>query len=319
MNSFECRIRSVEKRGEGLYADKIETIQVNIGLTCNQECHHCHVASSPRRREQMDWTTMEHILRAAQDAGAGTVDITGGAPEINPHFRKFVSTLRANGFHAIVRTNLTIILEQGYGDLPEFCRQHGVHLVASLPCYLQENVDRQRGTGVYERSVRVLRQLNAVGYGVSPELPLDLVYNPIGPYLPPDQRSLEEDYRRELRNRCGVEFTRLVTITNMPIGQFLGDLRRQNRYEEYTDLLLRSFNPNTLEGLMCRNQISVNWDGNLFDCDFNLALRTPVDHGAPTHISEFDPNKLAKRRIVTGEHCFGCTAGSGSSCRGSLA
>jgi radical SAM/Cys-rich protein len=317
-NLFDQRVAEAEGHERGLQALAIETIQVNVGLTCNLECKHCHVASSPRRKEQMDWATMEQVLEAARHIRAGTVDITGGAPEMNPHFRRFVEALREENFHVMVRTNLTILLENGYTDLPEFFRDHQVHLVASLPCYLEENVDRQRGEGVHRGSIEALRRLNALGYGFDPILPLDLVYNPIGPSLPPPEGQLEEDYRRVLKEQYGVTFTRLYTITNMPIGQFLGDLRQHGRLEEYHDLLQRSFNPLTVNGLMCRRQISVAWDGSLYDCDFNLALRLRVDRGAPNHISQFDHAMLARRHIMTGEHCLGCTAGHGSSCGGAL-
>jgi radical SAM/Cys-rich protein len=212
-----------------------------------------------------------------------------------------------------------VLLEPGVQTVPEWFREHGIHLVASMPCYLEENVRAQRGGGVYEKSIEALRKLNALGYGIDPDLPLNLVYNPGGPFLPPDQAELEADYRRELEGRHGVVFSHLLTITNIPIGRFLTELRWRDQEGEYLRLLRDAFNPTTVEGLMCRKQISVGWDGTLFDCDFNLALGYAVDHGAPDHLRTFDLSALVNRRIVTGDHCFGCTAGHGSSCGGALA
>jgi radical SAM/Cys-rich protein len=316
LNVFDRRVASKENRP--LHAMDITTIQVNIGLTCNLRCVHCHVSSGPTRKEQMSWQTMELILNAARKVRANLVDITGGAPEMNPHFRRFVSALRDEDFPAQVRTNLTILLEPGYEDLVPFMAGRKVRLVASLPCYLEQNVDAQRGPGVYEGSIRAIQLLNRSGYGTSDELPLDLIYNPLGPVLPPNQEHLEEDYRRELDRRFGIRFTRLHALTNMPIGRFRAVLRQQKKDGEYQSLLERAFNPATMEGLMCRHQLSVDWNGTLYDCDFNLAVRLPVNHGAPTHIRDFDPDKLASRRIATAAHCFGCTAGCGSSCGGAL-
>lgn len=315
-NAFDARV--AEAMGNPLHCAGLDTIQVNIGLVCNLECVHCHVSSSPRRKENMQWDTMEHILRAAREVSCRLIDITGGAPEMNPHFRRFVETARAQGQQVMVRTNLTILLETGMEYLPDFFKSQQVHLVASMPCYLQDNVDKQRGEGVYRDSIEALKRLNTVGYGMEPELPLSLVYNPVGPHLPPNQKSLEADYKRELDHCYGIRFTNLYTITNMPIGRFKTDLRRQKKEREYIDLLHNSFNPGTLDGLMCRHQINVDWDGTLYDCDFNLALRMPVNHGTPTNIREFHAQSLAGRRIVTGDHCFGCTAGCGSSCGGAL-
>ncbi len=305
--------------GTGLFAQTLETIQVNIGLTCDLACRHCHVESSPKRTEQMDWSTMLLILQAAKRSGADQLDITGGAPEMNPNFRRLVVLARFMDLQVTVRTNLTIMLRDAYTDLPEFYRDQRVHLIASLPCYLSENVDRQRGMRVYDRSVQVIRHLNAVGYGTESDLPLDLIYNPGGPAIPPDQNQLEETYRGELEQRFGIRFSRLYTITNMPIGRFLHDLRRDGQDEQYLQLLRESFNPATLDGLMCRRQVHVSWDGTLHDCDFNYALGMPTDDGTPRHIRDFDGEALTHRRIVTGDHCFGCTAGHGSSCVGALA
>ena len=272
----------------------------------------------------MDWPTMQMVLAVAQAAGARTIDITGGAPEMNPHFRVFVGVARQLGMNVIVRTNLTILLEKGYTDLPEFFRGNRVRLVASLPCYLPQNVNRQRGTHVYEGSIEALRGLNAVGYGTRDDLPLDLVYNPLGPSLPPPQETLEADYKRELEQRWSIRFTRLICITNMAIGRFLHDLQRDGRAEQYQQLLREAFNRATVEGLMCRHQIHISWDGTLHDCDFNYALNMPCHPSVPRHIRDFDPRnhddlrQLRGRPIVTAEHCFGCTAGSGSSCGGAI-
>ncbi|MGD8413603.1 MAG: arsenosugar biosynthesis radical SAM protein ArsS [Candidatus Latescibacterota bacterium] len=315
MNEFDSKI--IQSTGKPLQAERISIVQVNVGLRCNQKCVHCHVAASPKRREEMSWETMEAVLRVARGIECEQLDITGGAPEINPHFRRFVREARDAELSVQVRTNLTIHLEPGYEDLGAFLAKRKVKLVASLPCYLEENVDRQRGEGVYRGSVEAIRKLNGLGFGREDALALDLVYNPVGPQLPPDQESLEADYRRELRARHGIEFTRLITITNMPIGRFMGELKSRNRAESYKQLLRESFNASTVDGLMCRHQINVDWEGNMYDCDFNLALRLKVNHGMPAHIEDFDP-RLHRRIIETGVHCFGCTAGRGSSCGGAL-
>lgn len=266
----------------------------------------------------MEWSIMELVVEAARRANCQLVDLTGGAPELNPYFRRFVRVLRQGGHQVQVRTNLTVLLEPGMEDLPRFFREQQVQLVASMPCYLEENVRAQRGMGVYEKSIAVIKQLNALGYGFKSILPLNLVYNPRGPFLPPSQAALEKDYRGELGARFGITFTRLLTITNMPLGRFRTGLDRDNQQRGYLQLLRESFNPQTVEGLMCRHQLSVGWDGTLYDCDFNLSLGLPVNHGAPDHIQSFNIEDLGRRRIVTGDHCFGCTAGSGSSCRGAL-
>jgi len=317
INDFEHRV-SPQTGDEGLFSEAIETLQVNLGLKCNQRCHHCHLESSPDRREMMEWPVMELILDAVESSGCRFADLTGGAPELNPHFRRFVVSLGEKGCHVKVRTNLTVLLEEGMEDLPEFFRRHAVELIGSLPCYTGENVCAQRGEGVYERSIEAIRRLNSVGYGLDPSLPLSLVYNPGGAFLPSEQSSLERDYRRELDERFGIVFTHLLTITNMPLGRFGKSLASQGQLDLYMRLLKESFNPATVPGLMCRRQISVAWDGSLYDCDFNLALALRVNHGAPDDIRRFTPDALRARRVVTGEHCFGCTAGAGSSCGGSI-
>lgn len=315
-NAFDRRV--AEAATEPLRAAGIDTFQVNIGLECNLACRHCHVESSPHRTERMSWRTMQQVLDAMRLSGAATLDLTGGAPEMHPHFRQFIAEARAIPARVIVRTNLTILLADGYRDLPAFFREHRVHLIASLPCYLLDNVNKQRGLRVYEQSIDAIRMLNEAGYGIDPALPLDLVYNPLGPHLPPAQHALESDYRRELHQRFAIRFTRLITITNMPIGRFLHDLKRDGAAARYEQLLRDAFNPATIDGLMCRRQVHVSHDGTLHDCDFNYALQLPCGHGAPRHIAQFDPVAVQHRRIVTGDHCFGCTAGSGSSCGGAL-
>jgi len=316
MNSFARAVRNVQ--GTDLQSQAVQTIQVNLGLLCNLSCRHCHVEATPQRREIMTWETMESVMALAKALPRARVDLTGGAPELNPCFRQFVGGLREAGHQVQVRTNLTVFYEAGQADTPEFLADHGVHLVASLPCYLDDNVDNQRGSGVYKRSIAALRRLNTLGYGRRHELPLNLVYNPGGAFLPPDQVTLEDAYRRELKERFGVDFTRLLTITNMPMGRFLNDLQRSGQAEHYKTLLEDNFNRATLDGLMCRHQICVAWDGTLADCDFNSILGISLAGGLPEHIAQLDPVLLQGRTIVTGEHCFGCTAGCGSSCSGAL-
>jgi radical SAM/Cys-rich protein len=315
-NAFEQRIERIT--GDGLCATGIDTLQVNVGLRCNQQCAHCHLRAGPDRTEMMSWPTMARVVEVAAKTRCGLVDITGGAPELNPHLRRFIEALRGRGTPVQVRTNLSVLMEHGMQSMPEFFREHDVRLVGSMPCYLEENVTAQLGEGAYRKSAEALKALNALGYGRNESLTLDLVFNPAGPLLPPDQQSLEDDYRRELGRRLGVVFSRLITITNMPIGRFRDDLQRRGAEASYMRLLQESFNPETVGELMCRRQVSVGWDGRLYDCDFNLALGMAVDHGAPDHIVHFDSAALEARRIVTGDHCFGCTAGCGSSCGGAL-
>ncbi len=316
MNDF---LRSVRQHtGRELTAAAPSLIQVNVGFRCNLACRHCHVEGAPDRQEVMAWPTMESVLKLVAAFPGIQVDITGGAPELNPHFRTFVTALRAKGHPVQVRTNLTVLFEPGQETTAAFFREQQVHLVASLPCYLDRNVDSQRGRGVYRRSIEAIRWLNELGYGRRPELPLSLVYNPGGPFLPPDQQALEKDYRDHLGREYGIVFTRLLTIANMPIGRFLEDLQRQQKAEAYRLLLEEAFNPATVEGLMCRHQICIAWDGSLADCDFNLVLGLGLASGLPRHIDQLDPSQLAGRPIATGRHCFGCTAGCGSSCGGAL-
>lgn len=316
MNQFE--IMASEVKDDGLYADSIDTMQVNVGLKCNQSCAHCHLSASPQSKEMMSWAVMEKVLKIAESVAPGTVDITGGAPELNPHLKPFIRDLSALGIQSQVRTNLTALLEVGNEDLIAFFKEYRVRLVGSLPCYLEENVRVQRGDGVYERSIEAVKKLNLAGYGVDPDLQLNFVYNPGAAFLPGDQASLESDYRRELKDRYGICFTHLLTITNMPLGRFGEKLQKEKRLEKYEKLLLESFNPETVSALMCRHQISIGWDGTLYDCDFNLALNMVMNHGAPDHIDKWNLEDVIHRRIVTDTHCFGCTAGRGSSCTGAL-
>ena len=306
-------------RLEPLAAAGIEVLQVNVGKLCNQTCRHCHVDAGPDRREIMSRDTLADCLEVLSRTDIPVVDITGGAPELNPHFRWFVSEVRRLGRHVIDRCNLTILLTNGHKDLPDFLAAHEVEVIASLPCYLEKNVDAQRGEGVFERSIEGLRRLNALGYGVSGSgRVLNLVYNPLGPSLPPPQEQLEADYRRELAARYGVLFNRLYTITNMPISRFLDDLLQSGRYDAYLDKLLAAFNPAAVAGVMCRTTLSVDWQGHLYDCDFNQMLDRGLLAGLPQHIRDFDAARLGARPIATGRHCYGCTAGAGASCRGSV-
>ncbi len=316
MNAFDARIKEVFP--DGLRSRGIDTLQVNTGRYCNLACRHCHLECSPDRREMMPWRIMEKILALTEKNVLRLVDVTGGSPELHPDFLRFISALRERNQTVQIRTNLTAIMESPAKEIIPFLREHEVGLVGSLPCYLEENVDFQRGPEVYRRSIAALRLLNEAGFGVENGLPLALVFNPGGAFLPPDQYSLEEDYRRELKARFGISFTRLIVLTNMPLGRFQKHLREHNETAGYLSLLRNAFNPATVAGLMCLDQISVDWDGTMYDCDFNLSLGLAVNHGAPRTVEAFDRNLLAKRRIVTGVHCFGCTAGAGSSCAGSI-
>jgi radical SAM/Cys-rich protein len=316
VNAFDQQVST--QQCEGLYSEGIETLQVNVGLVCNQSCAHCHLGASPDQQEVMDWATMEKVLDLVREVRPALIDITGGAPELNPHLQSFIRSLIEEGCRVQVRSNLTALAGENGPELIRFFRKHGVRLVGSLPCYLEENVDAQRGSKAYAESVAVIRQLNKAGYGVKGGLQLDLVYNPGGAFLPGDQAQLEADYKRELKERFGISFTRLLTIVNMPIGRFRDVLDKRGRFDHYMNLLNESFNIDTVPGLMCRNQVSVRWDGTLYDCDFNLALDMVMNHGAPDHIDKWDLDAIARRRIVTGSHCFGCTAGAGSSCGGAI-
>jgi radical SAM/Cys-rich protein len=304
-----------------LAAAGLEVLQVNVGKLCNQTCHHCHVDAGPQRTEIMTRKTMDDVLHVLRRHPAlRTVDITGGAPEMNPEFEYLVKESRGMDRKVIDRCNLTVFFVRGKEHLPEFLRDHQVEIVASLPCYLEEIVDAQRGKGVYSRSIEALLRLNRLGYGLAGSgLILNLVYNPLGPKLPPPQSELEQEYRSELRKRFGIEFNQLYTIANMPINRFLDDLRRSGQQERYMALLVNSFNLSAVQKVMCRTLISVGWDGRLYDCDFNQMLELPVRQSYPRTLKEFDLAVLERRRIEVGDHCYGCTAGAGSSCGGALA
>jgi radical SAM/Cys-rich protein len=305
----------------GLRRAAVTTVQVNLGKRCNQACRHCHVDAGPTRAEAMAAATATRVIELVRATpSVRVVDLTGGAPELNPEFRRLVAAARASELAVIDRCNLTILVEPGQVDLAAFLAEHRVRVTASLPCYSADNVDEQRGGGVFERSVRGLRRLNALGYGVPGSgLELDLVYNPVGAFLPPPQAALEADYRRELDARFGIVFTRLITITNMPISRFALALERDGGLEPYMRLLVASFNPATVSGLMCRAQVSVGWDGALYDCDFNQMLEIPLAGGERPTIWDIDDfGAVAGREIATAAHCYGCTAGAGSSCSGAL-
>lgn len=302
-----------------LTAAVADTLQVNVGKLCNQACKHCHVDASPKRTEIMPRAVVEDCLNALRKYKIATLDITGGAPELNPNFRYFVSEARKTGAKVIVRHNLTVMFEPAQEDLPEFFAENEIEVVSSLPYFLATQTDAQRGAGVFDKSIEALQRLNAVGYGRGENLILNLVYNPVGAFLPPPQDAIEADFKRELKTRFDVEFDNLFTITNMPIARYLEWLRRSKNEQAYMQKLVNAFNPATVSGLMCRNLVSVDWRGNLYDCDFNQMLDLTVETGAPQTIAGFDLEKLANRRIVTAAHCFGCTAGSGSSCGGVVA
>ncbi|HQY20622.1 MAG TPA: arsenosugar biosynthesis radical SAM protein ArsS [Ignavibacteria bacterium] len=306
---------------EKLTSRKVEIFQINIGKMCNQTCKHCHVDAGPDRKEIMTRKTMQIIIDKLKDTGIKTADITGGAPEMNPDFRWFVTELRKIDINTIVRCNLTIILANPkYNDLPDFFKENNIEVVSSLPYFQKSNTDRQRGDGVFDASVKALQMLNEKGYGKEgSDLILNLVYNPTGAFLPGSQKSLENDFKKELLNKHGIVFNNLFTITNMPISRFLEYLIDSGNYEYYMDKLIDSYNPSAAENVMCTNTISVGWDGYLYDCDFNQMLELKVENENKEHIRDFDLNYLDNREIITGQHCFGCTAGAGSSCGGAVA
>jgi radical SAM/Cys-rich protein len=298
----------------------VVTLQVNVGKRCNQACHHCHVEAGPKRTEIMPRSVAERVIELLERTPTvALVDITGGAPELNPHFRWLVKEARRLGRQIIDRCNLTVLFEPGMDDLADFLAAHDVRIVASLPCYQAENVESQRGRGVFNLSIEALRQLNQLGYGrPGSGLALDLVYNPLGASLPPAQAELEGRYKDELLSRFGVVFNQLLTITNMPIKRFAHMLDRTGQHEAYMGLLVNHFNPSTVAGLMCRSLVSVGWDGQLYDCDFNQMLALPLGAGAATVWDIESLDSLCGAPVATGNHCFGCTAGAGSSCSGAL-
>jgi radical SAM/Cys-rich protein len=297
-----------------------EILQVNVGKLCNLTCVHCHVNAGPKRKEIMTCATIDRIIDWLAKTEIHTVDITGGAPEMIPDFRYFVERAKAlqPSRHIIDRCNLTILLEPGYEDLAEFLAERKVEIIASMPCYSPENVNAQRGEGVFEGSIAALQLLNSLGYGIHPDLPLHLIYNPVGAFLPASQAKLEADYKREFKEHFGIVFNKLYTLTNLPVGRFAAYLRHNNKLEQYMNLLIEAFNPATIDGLMCRNTISVGWRGEVYDCDFNQQLDMQWKNGHEMFLWDVDPGKIENREIMTGDHCFGCTAGVGSSCGGAL-
>ncbi len=317
--AFEERLQA-----SGLYpfrAKSVDILQLNLGYKCDLTCEHCHVDAGPDRKEVMEPETVQQCVEALDRSNVKTVDLTGGAPEMNPGFVELVEAASKRGMETIVRSNLTILVANPkFRAYPEFMRDHGATVVASLPCYTAENTDKQRGKGVFDRSIEALQRLNELGYGKTGSgLELDLVFNPGGPALPPDQEKLEADYKEHLANEHGIVFNKLYTITNLPISRFLEYLVAAGRFQEYMDTLVNAYNPAAAEGVMCRDTLSVDHRGYLFDCDFNQMLDIPVHDSAPQHISEYAEKDLSERLIRTGPHCYGCTAGAGSSCQGSIA
>ena len=297
-----------------------EILQVNVGKLCNLTCVHCHVNAGPRRKEIMSRKTIDRIIDWFGKTDIPTVDLTGGAPEMIPDFCYLIERVKElrPARHVIDRCNLTILLERGYEDLGEFLADNKVEIIASMPCYSAENVNAQRGEGVFDDSIAALRLLDSLGYGADPDLPLHLVYNPVGAFLPPSQAELEADYKCELKKHFGIVFNSLYTLTNLPIGRFASYLRHNNKLDEYMELLIQAFNPATVDGLMCRNTISVDWRGEVYDCDFNQQLGMQWNNGAPIFLWDIDAGQIENRPIMTGNHCFGCTAGAGSSCGGAI-
>ncbi len=305
-----------------LHRDRLETLQVNICYQCNQSCQHCHVDAGPGRHEHMDGETVQEVIRFLGVSGVKTLDITGGAPELNRHFRDLVKGARERGVHVIDRCNLTVMEEPGQEDLPEFLASHQVEVVASLPCYLEENVDRQRGKGAYKKSIPALRRFNALGYGLPDSgLLLNLVYNPLEPFLPSPQHSLEADYKRELFQRFGIVFNRLYTLANMPIHRFGKILVSKGQFDQYMTLLKGAHREENLSSIMCRTLISVDWQGFVYDCDYNQMLGLPLrlKDSPRAWLSDLMGVDLQGNPIITADHCYGCTAGQGSSCGGALA
>lgn len=319
MNLFD---RKVSEHKLDLSRKPVEILQVNVGKLCNLACVHCHVEAGPKRTENMTRETAEAVIRFMDRVPVQKLDLTGGAPEMNPHFKKLVQEARRRGVHVMDRCNLTVFYVDGFEWVPQFLAGHQVEVIASLPCYSKENVEAQRGKGVFGESVDGLQRLNELGYGKEGSgLILNLVYNPGGAFLPPDQTELEKDYKVRLKEDFGIEFNNLYAITNMPIKRFETYLKNNKEYESYMELLVNSFNPGTVEGLMCRNTLSVSYDGKLYDCDFNQMLEMQIGgnlNGASLKIQDITQKELLKHPIQTGSHCFGCTAGSGSSCGGQV-
>ncbi len=298
----------------------VEILQINIGRLCNLACHHCHVEAGPKRTENMESATVDRVIELLERSETiHTVDFTGGAPELNPHFRRLVIAARALNKKVIDRCNLTVLYEPGQEETAHFLKENSVHIVASLPCYSKKNVEQQRGRGVFDKSIEALKLFNKMGYGkADSNLKLDLVYNPTGPFLPPSQEKLQRDYKFELKELFDIEFNELFTITNMPIKRFLNDLERSGKLSEYMELLANSFNPTAAKGIMCRNLVSIAWNGEVFDCDFNQMLELPLGAGRKTIWDLNSFTELENKSITFANHCYACTAGAGSSCGGAL-
>ncbi len=313
--------KKIEETGQfPLRPKKLEILQINLGYMCNQVCEHCHVDAGPDRKEIMTKETMLQCLEVIKNTNATTLDLTGGAPEMNPNFRWFVNEASKAGIKDfIVRSNLTIIrANKKYYDLPEFFKKHNIHVVSSMPHWTRGKTDKQRGSGVFDKSIKALQDLNAIGYGLpNSKLKLDLVYNPSGAFLPGDQVSMERDFKNALLEDFGIQFHNLFTITNLPVSRFLDYLIASDNYEDYMYSLVDAYNPSAVENVMCTNTISVSWDGYLYDCDFNQMLKLKVASSVK-HISEYNEELLNKRTIIISQHCYGCTAGAGSSCQGTV-
>src|SRR5437870_622713 len=321
MNRFA---KKLAQHSLSLRRGRAEILQVNVGKLCNLVCVHCHVNAGPKREEIMARETIDRIIDWLAKTDIQIVDLTGGAPEMIPDFRYFIEQVKSlqPERHIIDRCNLTILLERGYKDLASFLASNKVEIIASMPCYSPENVNAQRGEGVFEGSIAALQLLNSLGYGTDPDLPLHLVHNPVGAFLPASQTELETDYKRELKKHFSIVFNNLYTLANLPIGRFASYLRHNNKLDEYMELLIEAFNPATIDGLMCRSTISVGWRGEVYDCDFNqqLGMQWSRCNGGnkPMFLWDVDPDSLQDRQIMTGDHCFGCTAGAGSSCGGAI-
>ncbi len=307
------------KNNQKLQRAEPTEIQLNLGKLCNLACHHCHVDAGPKRTELMTWETMEKILSWLNTTNIKKADLTGGAPELNPHFRQFCDALIAKGIQITSRCNITVLFEKGQEDLATWYAERKIRLVCSLPCYTEDNVDAQRGKGVFDKSIEGLQLLNTLGYGIEPDLSLDLVYNPGGAFLPPAQSALEQDYRAMLKDNFDITFSSLLAITNIPINRFAHSLRRDGELETYQSLLVDNFNVDTIDGLMCRHLYNVDWLGQVYDCDFNQMLDMPMANRKHRYIWDIDHQQSIHSPIAVDRHCFGCTAGSGSSCSGKLA
>lgn len=317
INEIPAFSTKIDNKDFSLTKDKLEIMQINVGKLCNLSCKHCHVSAGPNRKEIMSLSTMKDCLQVFKENNFTILDITGGAPEMNPNFKWLVKEACNLNAKVIVRTNLVILAKEGYTDLPEFYAKNKVEVVSSLPYYTEKNTDKQRGDGIFNTSISMLQKLNSLGYGMKDDLILNLVYNPGGAFLPPPQTAMENEYKKNLKNKYNIDFNNLFTITNNPVGRFLSFLEKSNNTKGYMERLYNSFNTSTLRSMMCRNQLSISWDGQLYDCDFNQALDLKVN--GISSIEDLKGKKIDKRQIKFKNHCYACTAGSGSSCGGSTA